>query len=95
MNAGNASALADTLTRERERALLFRGLATLRTDIALFDKRGSVALERPHTGIGRARGKTGCGAHRKPVSDTSFPKRVDSFAGEGARATPNQRLPSP
>ena len=31
-----ASALADVLSRERERALLFRQLATLRTDFALF-----------------------------------------------------------
>jgi 5'-3' exonuclease len=38
VNAANASALADTLSRERERALLFRTLATLRTDIPLFDK---------------------------------------------------------
>jgi 5'-3' exonuclease len=37
VNAANASALAATLSRERERALLFRKLATLRTDIALFD----------------------------------------------------------
>jgi len=37
VNAANASALADTLCREKERALLFRTLATLRTDIALFD----------------------------------------------------------
>ena len=37
VNAANASALADTLARERDRALLFRTLATLRTDIALFD----------------------------------------------------------
>ncbi len=37
VNAANASALADTLARERKRALLFRTLATLRTDIALFD----------------------------------------------------------
>jgi 5'-3' exonuclease len=33
----NASALAATLARERDRALLFRTLATLRTDIPLFD----------------------------------------------------------
>ena len=33
----NASALADTLGREQERALLFRTLATLRTDIRLFE----------------------------------------------------------
>jgi 5'-3' exonuclease len=37
VNAANASALAHTLSRERDRALLFRRLATLRTDIALFD----------------------------------------------------------
>lgn len=37
VNAANAKALADTLSRERDRALLFRTLATLRTDISLFD----------------------------------------------------------
>lgn len=37
VNAANAGALAQTLARERDRALLFRTLATLRTDIALFD----------------------------------------------------------
>jgi 5'-3' exonuclease len=37
VNATNASALANTLSSERDHALLFRTLATLRTDIALFD----------------------------------------------------------
>ena len=37
VNVANASALADTLSREWDHALLFRTLATLRTDIALFD----------------------------------------------------------
>jgi 5'-3' exonuclease len=37
VKAANASTLADTLVRERDRAVLFRTLATLRTDIALFD----------------------------------------------------------
>jgi 5'-3' exonuclease len=37
VNAANPMALAHTLSRERDRALLFRTLATLRTDIALFD----------------------------------------------------------
>jgi 5'-3' exonuclease len=36
VNATGASALAHTLSRERDRALLFRTLATLRTDIDLF-----------------------------------------------------------
>ncbi len=37
VNAANAGALAHTLSVERDRAMLFRTLATLRTDIALFD----------------------------------------------------------
>jgi len=37
VNATNAGALADTLRRQWENALLFRKLATLRTDIPLFD----------------------------------------------------------
>jgi 5'-3' exonuclease len=37
VNAASPAALADTLARERERAFLFRDLATLRTDIALFE----------------------------------------------------------
>ena len=37
VNAANASSLAATLTRERDTALLFRRLATLRTDIPLFN----------------------------------------------------------
>jgi 5'-3' exonuclease len=37
VSVANASTLAATLVKERERALLFRTLATLRTDIALFD----------------------------------------------------------
>src|SRR6266516_4052291 len=37
VNVAGALGLADTLSRERDRALLFRTLATLRTDIPLFD----------------------------------------------------------
>ena len=37
VNAANAGALGRTLVREREHALLFRELATLRTDIPLFE----------------------------------------------------------
>jgi 5'-3' exonuclease len=37
VNVASAGALAHTLTSERDRALLFRTLATLRTDITLFD----------------------------------------------------------
>jgi 5'-3' exonuclease len=37
VNVANAGTLAHTLSQERDRALLFRTLATLRTDIPLFD----------------------------------------------------------
>ena len=37
VNAAKAGTLAATLVRERDRAFLFRDLATLRTDIPLFD----------------------------------------------------------
>jgi 5'-3' exonuclease len=37
VNASSAASLAATLIREREHALLFRDLATLRTDIPLFE----------------------------------------------------------
>jgi 5'-3' exonuclease len=37
VNVANSAALARTLARERDRAFLFRELATLRTDIPLFD----------------------------------------------------------
>jgi len=37
VNAANAGALALTLSQQRDRAMLFRTLATLRTDIPLFD----------------------------------------------------------
>ena len=37
VNAANAATLAATLVRDREQALLFRDLATLRSDLALFE----------------------------------------------------------
>ncbi len=37
VNAANAGALANTLIKERKKVMLFRTLATLRTDIALFN----------------------------------------------------------
>jgi len=51
VNAANASALAHTLSRERERALLFRTLATLRTDIALFDNVDELEWHGPEPGF--------------------------------------------
>jgi hypothetical protein len=37
VNAASAGSLSRTLVEQRDRALLFRRLATLQTDIALFD----------------------------------------------------------
>jgi hypothetical protein len=51
VNAVNASALARTLSAERDRALLFRTLATLRTDIALFDDVDELEWRGPEPGF--------------------------------------------
>ncbi len=54
VNVSSASTLAATLARERDLALLFRTLATLRTDIPLFDSvdellwKGPTPDARPH-----------------------------------------------
>jgi hypothetical protein len=47
VKAASASTLADTLSRERDRALLFRTLATLRTDIPLFDNVDQLSWKGP------------------------------------------------
>jgi len=51
VNAANASSLAAALARERERALLFRTLATLRTNIALFDDVDELQWNGPKDGF--------------------------------------------
>jgi len=51
VNLASASALAETLSRERDRALLFRTLATLRTDIALFDDVDELRWSGPTAGF--------------------------------------------
>jgi 5'-3' exonuclease len=47
VNVSGAGTLAATLSREREQALLFRTLATLRTDIPLFDDVDSLRWNGP------------------------------------------------
>ena len=47
VNAANAGGLCATLHRDRARALLFRDLATLRTDIPLFDSVDELMLTGP------------------------------------------------
>jgi 5'-3' exonuclease len=51
VNAANASSLATTLSRERERAMLFRTLATLRTDISLFSDVDELRWKGPADGF--------------------------------------------
>ncbi|HXM40566.1 MAG TPA: 5'-3' exonuclease H3TH domain-containing protein [Bryobacteraceae bacterium] len=51
VNAANASSLGQTLARERDLALLFRTLATLRTDIALFDDVDELEWHGPKDGF--------------------------------------------
>ena len=65
VNAASAGALGRTLVRERDRALLFRELATLRTDIPLFESIEESAMERPDAGICRAGRATRCGGYPK------------------------------
>jgi 5'-3' exonuclease len=47
VNAASAGALAHTLSQERDQAVLFRTLATLRTDIPLFDDVDQLRWEGP------------------------------------------------
>jgi 5'-3' exonuclease len=51
VNASNAAGLAGTLSRERDRALLFRTLATLRTDIRLFESVDELEWRGPKPGF--------------------------------------------
>jgi hypothetical protein len=47
VNAASPAALASTLAQERDRALLFRDLATLRTDLPLFDSVDALVWKGP------------------------------------------------
>ena len=77
VNAANASALAGTLCREREHAMLFRTLATLRTDIALFDDVDQLRWNGPTPGLRLARCSIGRGVYRKAAaSDPSVAEQV-------------------
>ena len=67
VNAHNASALAHTLSSERDRAMLFRTLATLRTDIDLFDDVDELQWRGPKPGfdtLGARLDAAGAGSRR-------------------------------
>jgi 5'-3' exonuclease len=82
VNAANASALADTLSRERDRALLFRTLATLRTDLPLLDDVDQLRWKGPTPGFDKIAARLDAARtekHRpsvRRVSSTSTRKSV-------------------
>ena len=53
MNAASAAALARTLARDRDQALLFRELATLRADLPVFDWVEELRWTGPTAGFAR------------------------------------------
>ncbi len=73
VNAASASALAATLVRGRENALLFRTLARLRTDIPLFDNVDQLRWNGPTAACDKlaARLDAAVTAPRKPARPTA------------------------
>jgi 5'-3' exonuclease len=88
VNATNASALAATLSRELDRAHLFRTLATLRTDIALFDDVDQLRWTGPTPGfatIAERLHSATAGPRRRPNRQT--PNSAIPKSAEGRRTT--------
>ncbi len=79
VNAANASALADTLCREWDNAVLFRRLATLRTDIRLFEDVEQLKWSGPNPGFDElaARLDTARTERRRPAAQRSKSVRID------------------
>jgi 5'-3' exonuclease len=79
VNAANASGLADTLCRERDRALLFRTLATLRTDIMLFNDVEELCWDGPTAAFDVLAARLDGAATKRPRPGVRrMPKRADS-----------------
>jgi 5'-3' exonuclease len=78
VNAANASALADTLCREWDHAVLFRRLATLRTDISLFEDVDQLKWSGPTPGYDElaARLDAARSEIRRPVAPRSKRARI-------------------
>jgi 5'-3' exonuclease len=75
VNVANASSLAATLSRSRDQVLLFRTLATLRTDISLFDDVDELRWNGPTPAFAAlaARLDSAATATRRPAT----PKRIE------------------
>ena len=79
VNAANASALADTLRRERDRAMLFRTLATLRTDIRLFNDVDELRWDGPTAAFDVLAARIDGAATKRPRPGVRrVPKHADS-----------------
>ena len=79
VNAANASALADTLCRERDRAMLFRTLATLRTDINLFNDVDDLRWDGPTAAFDVLAARLDGAATKRPRPGVRrVPKQLDS-----------------
>lgn len=76
----NASGLADTLRREWDLALLFRTLATLRTDIALFDDVEELRWNGPTSGFDPLAARLRLPAGQRAVSLAARRKKQDAGA---------------
>src|SRR6266852_6646125 len=83
VKAANASALADILSRERDRALLFRTLATLRTDIALFDDVDQLRWNGPTPAFAALAARLDAA-----VTETRRSAKVTRFDTTGERTSP-------
>jgi len=85
VNATNASALAATLSEEMDHALLFRQLATLRTDIPLFTEVEELKWKGPKTGFDELAAKLDAARTDKRKSLPVRPKRVQlAHSGSGS-----------
>lgn len=85
VNATNASALAATLSREWDRALLFRSLATLRTDIALFEKVDQLRWTGPTSAFASVaeRLDTAVTGSRRSSGRRSLSAQISGYAARG------------
>jgi 5'-3' exonuclease len=75
VNAMNTSALAATLVRDREHALLFRTLATLRSDIALFENVDDLKWTGPREDFDKVGGLLDAAVTEKKPKGASRPGR--------------------
>ncbi len=93
VNAANAGVLAITLASEWERAVLFRTLATLRTDIALFDDVEQLRWTGPTAAFDAfaARLDKACTGTQPRATPTS---RRRTAADAGKDATANVAIPA-